>query len=90
MPDLKLGDKALSVLTFAAYHQPISGNLLREAVLKDGSCDRADRDGEKEVVSAGSLQPHNHRGRQIEAGDAALGKLLEHIRATERPRVAYG
>ncbi|HEV7254274.1 MAG TPA: hypothetical protein VGN97_14415 [Mesorhizobium sp.] len=90
MPDQKFGDKALSILTFAAYHTLTSGNLVREVVLEDGSGHRADPDGVKELEAAGFLEPDGQRGRLTDAGEAALTKLLEHIRATQGPRVGNG
>lgn len=86
MADQRFGDKALSILTFAAYHTLTSGNPVREVVLEDGSGHRADPDGVRELEAAGFLEPQGRRGRLTEAGEAALGRLIEHIRATEIPR----
>ncbi len=85
MPDRKFGDKALSILTFAAYHSLTSGNPVREVVLEDGSGHRADPEGVSELEQAGFLEPQGQRGRLTDAGEAALARLLEHIRATEVP-----
>ncbi len=76
-----LSDKALSVLTFAAYHSLTSGNPVKEVVLDDGAGHHADPDGVSELESGGLLKPDGARGRLTEAGEKALAGLLEAIRA---------
>jgi len=90
MADRTFSDKALSILTFAAYHTLTSGNPVREVVLEDGSGHRADPEGVKELEAAGFLEPQGQRGRLTDAGEAALAKLLEHVRATEVPSGGKG
>ncbi|PZO79844.1 MAG: hypothetical protein DI629_08080 [Mesorhizobium amorphae] len=73
-------DKALSVLTFAAYHSLASGNPVREIVLDDDNGHKADPDGVKELVEAGLLEDEGKRGRLTADGEAALAAILEKLR----------
>lgn len=77
----EFGDKALSILAFAAYHSLTSGKPVTEVVLDDGQGHRADPDGVRELQAAGLLEPQGERARLTGAGEAALGRLIAAIRA---------
>lgn len=80
MTDLNLSDKALSVLTFAAYHSLLSGEQVKEVVIDDGNGHLADADGLQELTGAGMIEIVEKRGRLTENGLAALETLLASIR----------
>jgi hypothetical protein len=77
---MPLTDKARSILTFAAYHQLASGEIVRDVVLEDGAGHRADPDGVEEMVQAGFLTVENGRGRLTDEGEAMLEKTVEALR----------
>ncbi|WP_062229080.1 hypothetical protein [Aureimonas frigidaquae] len=74
-------DGALSVLTFAAYHQLASGERVRDVVLRDGAGHSADAGGVEVLREAGLLTVEGDRGRLTQAGEEALDRLVEAIRA---------
>lgn len=78
---MPLSDKARSILTFAAYHQLASGEIVRDVVLEDGNGHRADPDGVKEMQDAGLLTVEGARGRLTDEGKAMLEKTVESLRA---------
>ena len=77
---MALSDKALSILTFAAYHRLASGESVREVVLEDGHGHKADPDGLDEAVGAGLVEIDGRFGRLTDAGLARLDAMLEAIR----------
>ncbi|MBY0296262.1 MAG: hypothetical protein K2X71_09530 [Methylobacterium sp.] len=48
-----LSDRALSIVTFAAYHHLIGGQPIRAVVRRDDAGHRADPDGVREVEARG-------------------------------------
>lgn len=78
---MPLSDKARSILTFAAYHQLASGEIVRDVVLEDGNGHRADPDGVTEMQDAGLLTVEGARGRLTDEGEAMLERTVESLRA---------
>lgn len=81
MADQSLSDKALSILTFAAYHSLTSGEKVRDVVLDDGKGHRADSEGVSALTEAGLLEVEGDRGRLTESGEERLSSLLQAIRS---------
>lgn len=75
-------DKALSIITFAAYHSLASGEVVREVLLEDGHGHKADPDGLDELLSAGAVEIESDKARFTEAGDAHLAAVIASIRDT--------
>jgi chromosome segregation and condensation protein ScpB len=80
MSQTQLSDHALSILTFAAYHSLVSGEVVTRVVLDDGKGHKADSAGVEELEKAGLLEETGDRGTLTEAGSQHLGKVLEAIR----------
>ena len=83
MSQTSLSDHALSILTFAAYHSLVSGEVVTRVVLDDGKGHKADAEGVDEMEKAGLLEKDGERGTLTEEGSRALGQVLEAIRATK-------
>lgn len=81
MSQQQLSDHALSILTFAAYHALVSGEVVTRVVLDDGKGHKADSAGVEEMEQAGLLEPEGERGTLTEAGSQRLGKVIDAIRA---------
>jgi coproporphyrinogen III oxidase-like Fe-S oxidoreductase len=77
---MALSEKALSILTFAAYHRLASGMIVRDVVLEDGAGHKADADGVAEMEQAGLLEVNGTRGTLTDQGEAMLGKVVEAIK----------
>ncbi|HEV7418128.1 hypothetical protein [Tianweitania sediminis] len=77
---MALSEKALSILTFAAYHRLASGMIVRDVVLEDGAGHKADADGVAEMKEAGLLEVNDTRGTLTDQGEAMLSKVVEAIR----------
>jgi coproporphyrinogen III oxidase-like Fe-S oxidoreductase len=77
---MALSEKALSILTFAAYHRLSSGLVVRDVVLEDGAGHKADADGVAEMTDAGLLQVDGTRGTLTDDGEAMLDKVVEAIK----------
>lgn len=84
MTDRSLSDKALSILTFAAYHALLSGEEVKEVVIDDGKGHHADRAGLEELQAADLIEAVGERGRFSEAGAAMVLRLVEAIRSLGR------
>jgi len=80
MSQATLSDKALSILTFAAYHSLVSGETVTRVVLDDGKGHKADSQGVEEMEQAGFIEPEGERGTLTEKGTEALGKVIDAIR----------
>jgi hypothetical protein len=80
MADQKLSDKALSILTFVAYHALASGEKVRDVVLDDGKGHKADAGGVEEMTAAGFIEVEGARGRLTEAGERKLAAVLDSLR----------
>lgn len=81
MTDATLSDKALSILTFAAYHSLVGGDPVRAVALDDGNGHRADPEGLAEMQGAGLLDIEGDWGRFTAAGEARLAAVMGAIRA---------
>ncbi len=81
MSQTALSDKALSILTFAAYHSLVSGETVTRVVLDDGKGHKADSQGVAEMEEAGLLSPDGERGTLTDKGIEALGKVIDGIRS---------
>lgn len=77
---MALSEKALSILTFAAYHRLASGMVVRDVVLEDGAGHKADADGVAEMQDAGLLEVNGTRGTLTDAGETRLGKVVDAIK----------
>jgi hypothetical protein len=77
---MSLSPKALSILTFAAYHQLASGMVVRDVVLEDGAGHKADADGVAEMKEVGLLEVDGKRGTLTDDGEAMLTKVVEAIK----------
>ncbi len=80
MSQQTLSDHALSILTFAAYHSLVSGEVVTRVVLDDGKGHKADSAGVEEMEKAGLLEAEGERGTLTEAGSQRLGQLIDAIR----------
>lgn len=77
---MALSDKALSILTFAAYHQLSSGMIVRDVVLEDGAGHKAEPDGVAELTEAGMIEVEGPRGTLTDDGEAMLAKVVAAIK----------
>jgi hypothetical protein len=77
---MALSDKALSILTFAAYHQLSSGMVVRDVVLEDGAGHKAEPEGVSELKEAGMLEVDGARGTLTDEGEALLVKVVQAIK----------
>ena len=84
MPDQMLGDKGLSIFTFAAYHQLTSGEQVAEVILRDGAGHAADPQGVREVEALGLATIEGDKAALTDSGKAFLDKLLEQIRGMSK------
>lgn len=78
---MKLSDKALSILAFAAYHQLESGDVVSEVVLDDGQGHQANEEGVAELEQAGLLEAGASRGKFTDQGAQKLASVIEAIRS---------
>ncbi len=83
MADKTFSDKALSILTFAAYHSLLSGEQVKEVVIDDGEGHKADHEGLDEMTSAGLLETAGDRARFSDSGVVVLEKLMSAIRGVQ-------
>jgi hypothetical protein len=83
MSDQKLSDKAISILTFAAYHSLASGESVGEVVIDDGHGHKADADGLAELQAEGLITIVGSRARLTDEGADELQIVLEAIRASQ-------
>ena len=84
MATRQLGDKGLSIFTFAAYHELSSGESVAEVVLKDGAGHAADPDGVREVQDLGLATVENERAVFTDSGLKFLADVIQHIRGTAK------
>lgn len=84
MADQMLGDKGLSIFTFAAYHQLTSGEQVAEVVLRDGAGHAADPQGIREVEALGLATIEDDKAVLTDSGKALLNTLLEQIRGLSK------
>ncbi|MBS9721255.1 hypothetical protein JYU29_11205 [Tianweitania sp. BSSL-BM11] len=77
---MALSNKALSILTFAAYHQLSSGMIVRDVVLEDGSGHKAEPEGVTELTEAGMLDVDGPRGVLTDEGEKLLEKVVNAIK----------
>ena len=78
---MAFSDKALSILTFAAYHQLSSGMIVRDVVLEDGSGHKAEPEGVEELTQAGLLEVDGPRGILTDEGEAMLEKVVAAVKS---------
>lgn len=78
--NMALSDKALSILTFAAYHQLSSGMIVRDVVLEDDAGHKAEPEGVKELSDAGLLEANGKRGTLTDEGETMLEKVIAAIK----------
>ena len=76
-------DKALSILTFAAYHALSSGETVGQVVIDDGNGHVADPDGLTELADADLIEVDGARARFTSAGEARLAAVIAAIRAVK-------
>ncbi|WJH38514.1 hypothetical protein N7E02_07905 (plasmid) [Aliirhizobium terrae] len=77
---MRLTDDARSILVFAAYHQLVGGEPVKEVVLDDGVGHQASSKGRKELEDAGLIRIDGDRAHITEEGEAVLLSLLSSIR----------
>lgn len=77
-----LGDKALSILAFAAYHSLESGEVVGEIVVDDGNGHTANQEGLTELESEGLVEVNGARARFTEDGAKELGSVIEALKAS--------
>ena len=78
---MSLSDQALSILSFAAYHQLESGDTVSEVVLDDGKGHHASAEGVAELGEAGLLEANGDRGTFTQAGAEKLRAVVAAIKA---------
>ena len=79
MPN-RLSDKAFSILTFAAYHSLVSGDVVSKVTLDDGKGHVADAEGVEELVADGLFEAEGERGQFTPEGAARLAGVIAAIR----------
>ena len=84
MATRQLGDKGLSIFTFAAYHALSSGETVTEVVLNDGAGHAADPEGIREVEAMGLATIAHNRAVLTDSGTKLLAEVLKHIRGTAK------
>lgn len=77
---MQLTDDARSILVFAAYHQLVGGEAIKEVVLDDGAGHQASSKGRKELEDAGLIRTEGNRAHITENGEDVLASLLRSIR----------
>jgi hypothetical protein len=80
MSNQPLSDKGLSIFVFAAYHQLMSGEPVREVVLRDNAGHAADPQGVREVESGGLARVADDRAVFSDAGIAFLEQVIQTLR----------
>jgi hypothetical protein len=78
---MQLTDEARSILVFAAYHDLLSGQPVKEVVLDDGAGHQASMKGRSELKDAGLIRIEGSRAHITEDGEQVLASLLNSIRA---------
>lgn len=79
---MQLTDDARSILVFAAYHELVGGEPVKEVVLDDHAGHKASSKGQKELEDAGLIQIEGDRAHITEEGEDVLASLLNSIRQT--------
>ncbi len=77
---MQLSDDARSILVFAAYHQLVGGEPVKDVVLDDGAGHKASSKGRKELEDAGLIRTDGDRAHITEDGEEVLASLLDSIR----------
>jgi hypothetical protein len=83
MSQTEHSDKALSILTFAAYHSLSSGETVGQVVIDDGNGHVADPDGLAELTEANLIEVDGTWARFTPAGEARLAAVISAIRAAK-------
>jgi len=78
---MQLTDEGRSILVFAAYHELLSGQPVREVVLDDGLGHQASTSGQSELSDAGLIRIDGNRAHITEEGEQVLASLLNSIRS---------
>ena len=78
---MQLTDEARSILVFAAYHELLSGQPVKEVVLDDGAGHLASMKGQSELNDLGLIRIEGSRAHITEDGEQVLVSLLNSIRA---------
>ena len=84
MPTQSMGDKGLSIFTFAAYHQLSSGETVSEVVLRDGAGHAADPQGVREIETLGLATVDGTKAVFTDAGLEFMEQVLTAIRGTAK------
>jgi hypothetical protein len=77
---MQLTDDARSILVFAAYHELLSGEPVKEVVLDDGAGHKASTKGRAELEQADLIRIEGDRAHLTDEGEQALASLLNAIR----------
>lgn len=78
---MHLTDEARSILVFAAYHELLSGQPVREVVVDDGAGHRASLRGQTELSDVGLITIEDTRAHLTEEGEQVLASILNSIRS---------
>lgn len=77
-----LGDKALAVFAFAAYHQLESGDAVTSVVSSDASGHTVDPEAVAELVRQGLAEQGEARLKFTDAGQLMLSQIIDRIRGS--------
>lgn len=77
---MQMSDDARSILVFAAYHQLLAGEPVKEVVLDDGAGHKASTKGQQELSESGLIEIDGNRAHLTAEGERVLALLLDAIR----------
>ena len=78
---MQMSDEARSILVFAAYHELLAGDPVKEVVLDDGAGHKASAKGQQELADVGLITITGDRAHITEDGEQVLASLLNAIRS---------